>query len=319
MSKPLRALVTLGLLFASASAAAEPASSGAAAPVCNAPMLQATPATAAPMPLDARVLLQPLGCYSPDQAKVTLTLTGPAEGAPTPTPTGTDVPVTSTFIRAQNGTFVAVKPGASLESSTGYTLTLTTPNFASQPASVSFTTGSTTTTPTSALPTVQALSGSYSQSGGGAAYGSFALRLAMPEGGAVGGALYVNGRKTTRDALGNDIATTDYLVPDIGAKPVEISLSSVSVVPGQKNCFTVTYEDPSGRLSADSAESCVVATRAPDPTPTTSGVPGSVDGSGSSTGSGCSAAPEKASFSSSALLGAVGVLGFFAWRRREKR
>ena len=317
MSKRIGLVVTLGILLASASASAKP---GAAAPACDPPTLRATPATIAPVPLDARLIVQPIaGCFAPDQVKLALKLTGPAEGAPTPPPTAPDVTFGSTSISAQNGTFVALKPQASLEPSTGYTLTLTTPNIGTTPSTLLFTTGATATTQTSAVPSVEALSGSYSESNG-TAYGSFKLRVAMPEGSAVGGALYVDGRNVTRDALGNDIVTTDYLVTEVGATPVEISVSRASVDPGKESCFTVVYEDPSGRLSETSAKSCVVATRAPDPiVPTTTGTPGSVDANGNAVGSGCSAAPAGAPLSSSALLGALGMVGLLAWRRREKR
>jgi MYXO-CTERM domain-containing protein len=317
MSKRIRLVVTLGILLASASAWAKPAA-GAAAPACDPPSLRATPATGAPVPLDARLLLQPIGCFAPDQAKLALKLTGPAEGAPTPPPTATDVAFSSTSISAQNGTFISLKPQASLEPSTGYTLTFTTPNFGATPSTLLFTTGSTATTPTSAIPTVEALSGSYSESNGTAS-GTFRLRIAMPQGSAVGGALYVDGRTVTRDALGSELVSTDYLATDVGPTPVEISLYRASVDPGKESCFTVVYEDPSGRLSATSEKSCVVATRAPDPTPTTTTTPGSVDANGNAVGTGCSAAPTEAPLSSSALLGALGMVGLLAWRRREKR
>ena len=316
MSKRIGLVVTLAILLASASASAKPAE---AAPICDPPTLQATPATLAPVPLDARLLLRPLGCFAPDQAKVAMKLTGPAEGAPTP-PTATDVLFTRTSIAAQNGTFISLKPQAPLESSTGYTVTLTTPDVGAATSTLLFTTGASATTPTSAVPTVEALSGSYFESDGTAS-GTFKLRIAMTQGSAVGGALYVDGRTVTRDALGSDIVSTDYLATDVGATPVEISVRRTDVEPGKETCFTVIYEDPSGRLSETSAKSCVVATREPDPIVPTTSTPGSVDANQNETavGAGCSAAPTTSPLSSSALLGVLGVVGLLSSRRREKR
>lgn len=316
MSKRIGLVVTLGILLASASASARPAE---AAPICDPPTLQATPATVAPVPLDARLLLKPLGCFAPDQAKVALQLTGPAEGAPTP-PTATDVLFTRTSIGAQNGTFISLKPQAPLQPSTGYTVTLTTPNVGAAPSTLLFTTGATATTPTSAVPTVEALSGSYFESGGSAS-GTFKLRIAMPQGSAVGGALYVGGRTVTRDALGGEIVSTDYLATDVGAAPIEISVARTSLEPGKETCFTVIYEDPSGRLSETSAKSCVVATREPDPIVPTTSTPGSADANQNENAvtTGCSAAPTGAPLSISALLGALGMVGLLSWRRRAKR
>ena len=311
MSKPrFFAVAVTGVLLAGVGdASAETA--GAAAPMCNQATIAETVATKAPVPLDARILLRPGGCFQPTTDVFSLRLESAAPGSGS-------IELDTTTIRASvDGTFASIKPKQKLEPSTAYVLTLAprvgTPGQSG--SSVKFTTGTDETTPTIETPTLEVVSGTYipPSQGVSQAGATFNLRLSMPKGGAIGGAFYVNGKKLTKDPSGND---TDGLKTFDGETTVETSTYR-AITPGETTCFTVVYEDPAGRVSPSSASSCLVAARGPDPVvgpqpqvPTESTV---------TSGVGCSSSPASAPLSSSTVLGALGILGLFAFRRRNAR
>lgn len=313
MSKPVFVAVAAAgfLLVGVGIASADPAEpAGAAAPQCNRATIAETVATKAPVPLDARILLRPAGCFQPTTDVFSLRLaSAPAD----PIEMGT-----TTIQASTDGTFVSLKPKQKLEPATAYVLTLSSGASApGQPgSSVTFTTGTEETTPTTEAPSLEVVSGTYvpPSQGVSQAGATFNLRLSMPKGGAIGGAFYLNGKKLTKSPSGNDVATTDGLKTFDGPTTVETSTYR-GITPGEKTCFTVVYEDPAGRVSPSSEESCLVAERGPDPVvgpqpqvPTESTV---------TSGVGCSSSPASAPLSSSTVLGALGVLGLFAFRRRN--
>lgn len=203
--------------------------------------------------------------------------------------------------------FAAVKPAAALEPGP-YVLEVKRDAYKQQ--SLAFSVADVEVVSDAQTPSIEVVSSMWTSTANstGLASAYFELKLATSAP-SKGGVYYVD-RAVAQDRSWS--VTSTAVVADQGAASVSAH-ASWAVRAGEQVCFTLTYEDATGKLTEAAAPTCAVVPGAPRAEPDGEGA------DGSSADTGCAATRSRSSGArSSVLVGLVGLVAGAALRRRRR-